>query len=61
MSRSLLMVVWNNTVGSSVSSAIWSPVWIAGACPLSMSSIADTANTLLGTTLAVTVLGMAGA
>ena len=58
MSRSLLMVVWNSTVGNSVSSLMWSPVCRAGASPLSTSSTLDTANTLLGTTRAVTVLGM---
>ena len=62
MSRSLLMVVWNSTVGSSVSSGMCAPGadrrrpgrW-------STSWTEDTAKTLLGTTRAVTAAGIEGA
>ena len=58
MSRSLLIVVWNSTVGSSVSSGMCAPSLIGGPCPWSTSCTEDTANTLLGTTRAVTVAGI---
>ena len=68
MSRSLLIVVWNSTVGNSVSSGIWVPSLIGGpelapfgGPPRSTSCTDDTANTLLGTTRAVTVAGIARA
>ena len=58
ISRSLLIVVWNNTVGSSESSGIVAPAAIAGPGPRSTSCTEDTAKTLLGTTRAVTDAGI---
>ena len=58
MSRSLLIVVWNSTVGSSVSSGIFAPARIAGPGPRSTNCTDDTAKTLLGTTRAVTDAGI---
>ncbi|SKV95561.1 Uncharacterised protein [Mycobacteroides abscessus subsp. abscessus] len=56
--RSLLTVVWNNTVGNRVSSAICPPSRMGAPGPWSTSCRAETANTLLGTTRAVTVAGI---
>ncbi|PQM46338.1 hypothetical protein C1Y40_03483 [Mycobacterium talmoniae] len=59
--RSLATTFWNSTVGNVVSSWTTDPVRNGGALPLSTSCTADTAKALLGTTRAVTVLGILAA
>ncbi|CAG6935534.1 hypothetical protein PICSAR72_04440 [Mycobacterium avium subsp. paratuberculosis] len=61
MSRSLLMVVWKITVDSCRSSGMRAPLRMLGPGAPSTSCTDDTANTLLGTTRAVTALGMSWA